>query len=206
MLKFGKIFTLWCFLFISLAVVAMAGNLEPSGQPAGTMKTLDEIPPTWSQLLSTNNGDSPSNCNSSRFGCLFFGCTAFPCAWTNHAVLDKETGLVWELVPDTTNRTWPDAVKYCLQKKVALKMGWRLPSASEFSSLVDAATQRIAAPNPFPAGVDNNGYWTTTESPSSPGYRAKGLANGTTGTYLFDFPEEGTFGHRAWCVRGGNGE
>ena len=53
-----------------------AGDLQPPGPPTtGTMKTMDQIPPTWSQIL-------PS---SERFELVLGG----------EAVLDKETGLVW---------------------------------------------------------------------------------------------------------------
>jgi hypothetical protein len=57
-----------------------AGSLEPAGPPASTMKTLDEVPPTWSQTLPT----------AVRFVAVLGGA----------AILDRETGLVWESAPD----------------------------------------------------------------------------------------------------------
>ena len=53
------------------------------------------------------------------------------------AVLDRETGLVWERKPSTQNMAWSNARLFCAQKAVGGRGGWRLPSFSELASLVD---------------------------------------------------------------------
>ena len=64
--------------------------------------------------------------------------TAFP-----GAVLDKNTGLVWEQAPDATVRVWSSisqplgARNYCVNKNVGGTRGWRLPSMAELESLID---------------------------------------------------------------------
>ena len=57
-----------------------AGSLDPTGSPAPTMKSLDEIPGSWSRMLSSTGG-----CNSERFDCVL---------GSDQGVLDRETGLV----------------------------------------------------------------------------------------------------------------
>ena len=60
---------------ILFPVYIMAGSLDPSASPGPTMKTLNEIPPTWSQKLDSTNGSTVTTrkgCGSSRFNCIWY--------------------------------------------------------------------------------------------------------------------------------------
>ena len=66
------------------------------------------------------------------------------------AVLDKETGLVWEKSPDTTTRTRVDALYYAYSKNVGGRGGWRLPKAEELRTLIDPTQRNPALPSGHP--------------------------------------------------------
>src|SRR5882762_2110717 len=66
-------------------------------------------------------------------------------AFNNDAVLDKETGLVWEKSPQTTSARWSVARRTCIEKNVGGQKAWRLPSLQELTTLVDPS---IAPPGP----------------------------------------------------------
>ena len=133
----------------------------------------------------------------------------------SQAVLDRETGLVWERAPSTTflplipasnEFTTATAVGRCALLKVGGRYGWRLPTIQELHSLIDD-TQDPALPagNPF-TGISGS-YWTSTH----------GTAFGSSvDTYIVSFNLGGfgvglslappNFGGvRVWCVRGGSG-
>ena len=161
-----------------------AGELEPSAPPGPTMKTLDQIPPTWSQKLDA----------SERFELVLDG----------EAVLDKETGLVWEQSPDTTTtRTWIEGCRHCCQREVANRKGWRLPTVEELASLVDNDNSSPALPtgHPFSISSISSSYcWSST---TYAGYPTYAWHVGFDFGYVTGIVKSGN--NYVWCVRGGHG-
>ena len=176
---------------------AFAGSLNPSAPPGPTMKTLDQAPakdeviPPWSQTLPANDTGDP--CNSARFKCVMGGA----------AVLDRETGLVWEQSPDTTGRNWYSALAYCYKKSLGNRKGWRLPTVEELTSLIDPTQIDLALPSghPFSSNVDVPYHWSAT---TYAGDTAQAwLVSISSGLVVDPYTKVG--GGRAWCVRGGQG-
>lgn len=160
-----------------------AGDLEPSGPPGSTMKTLDEIPPTWSQILPA----------SERFELVMEG----------EAVLDKETGLVWAKDANLAagGRNWQGAMSHCHQNvSIADRKGWRLPTIEELSSLVDTTQEDPALPSGYPfVNVQSSGsYWSSTTYESGTGDAwAVSMSDGVVYTVV-----KSEFKY-LWPVRGG---
>jgi len=181
----------WLWLLTALVIpvgyigTAIAGNLEPSGAPGSTMRTLEELQPSWGKKITDA---------SKRFETVL----------DDAAVLDKETGLVWEKSPDTTGRTWADAVYYAYNKNVGGRGGWRLPTVEELRSLIDPTQSSPALPSghPFTNLLSSYIYWSSTSSSSAtsnPGAWAVVLSDGHVGS-------SGKDAHfTVWCVRGGHG-
>jgi len=160
------------------------GDLEPGAAPGSTMKTLDQIPPTWSHKLQ----------------CDGTACPRFELVLDGNAVLDKETGLVWEKSPDTTIRDWSTACDHCYNLVVDNRKGWRLPTIEETTSLIDASQSNPALPIGHPFSPS---YWfyfwsSTTHSDT---YNAW-VINFNTGSAA---GSDKTSSNYAWCVRGGHG-
>jgi len=144
--------------------------------------------PSWDQQLPT----------STRFVVLSNWVDSnFPSGGA--AVLDRETGLVWERAPLTTILTWGGAVDHCFALNVGNRGGWRLPKAQELRSLMDptvASTPVLPAGHPF-MNVQSIGYWSATLSAQQAGWAwiANFAGGGGTGP-------ESNFAY-VWCVRGG---
>jgi hypothetical protein len=94
--------------------------------------------------------------------------------FNTEAVLDKETGLVWERRPSKEAVAWPNARLICAQKAVGDRGGWRLPAFNELASLVDPAVTdptvlRLPAGHPF-QDVQPAAYWSATAFVDEPGF------------------------------------
>jgi hypothetical protein len=85
--------------------------------------------------------------------------------WNNEAVLDRETGLVWERSPSAGTTTASAAAFTCANTTTGGRMGWRLPSLPELTSLVDpsisAGTVELPSGHPF-TGISGIPFWTAT--------------------------------------------
>ena len=124
-----------------------SGNVEISGSgngvvfPDRTVQTSASAP-TWSQKLA----------DAERFTLVL----------SREAVLDNETGLVWERRPNATKTGWASACVYCNDGEVGGRFGWRLPTVEELSSLVDRTEldPTLPADHPFIGVQTESPYWT----------------------------------------------
>ncbi len=158
---------------------AMADSLEQTAPPDHTKKATTDA---WDQKIKKA---------TKRFKIVLDGV----------AVLDKETGLVWEKSQDITARTWDDAISYAYQKNVGGRKGWRLPTIEELSSLVGPTRSNPALPSGHPfTNVQSNLYWSSTTDVNVASLAwVVNFYDGFVGNY------DKINGSFAWCVRGGHG-
>jgi hypothetical protein len=120
--------------------------------------------------------------------------------WDSQAVLDKETGLVWERSPDVaTLPTWSEARLTCTARTTGNHKGWRLPSVHELASLVHPAQVGPALPpgHPFLLTVQDP-YWSATTDADNPASAwVVFFMNGNVGNFNKDLNRQ------VWCVRSG---
>ncbi|MCR4320424.1 MAG: DUF1566 domain-containing protein, partial [Candidatus Brocadiaceae bacterium] len=167
------------YKILGLSLVAFIGLMGFNELAFAAKKGF--VPPAWYQKLPA----------SERFQLVL----------DNAAVLDKETGLVWEKSPDTTTRTWTSAIAYAYAKNVGNRKGWRLPTVEELASLVDPTQNNPALPSGHPfTNVQSLQYWS-----------ASTFAGNTSNAWYVHFLNGDALnfnklvGNYVWCVRGGHG-
>jgi len=161
-------------------------------------KTHALIPPSWSQIIPADD--------------------RFQLVLNDEAVLDRETGLVWEKSPDTSDKHWFEAVAWCNQKLLGGRMGWRLPALEELASLADPGVEVHFLEPCLPTGHPFLGvtgfalYWSSTTYILDPTWACTVMyytdpiqAVTCWDKTLTKDPLTGDRPFRAWCVRGGQG-
>ena len=139
-------------------------------------------PPSWDRRI-----DSPK-----RFKVLK--------AFDSEAVLDQETGLVWARMVSFNDLNWATAVGGCANALVGGRFGWRLPTVSEFRSVIDPVSRSLPDGHPFE--VPDGLYWTSTTTPNN----ATSAYIGDLGTPMSSVAiDDKVDPYDAWCVRGGLG-
>ena len=127
-------------------------------------------------------------------------------AFDGEAVLDKETGLVWQRsLSEGSLFEWDDSFALCIGAVIGGRRGWRLPSAWELMTLKDPAQSDPALPlgHPFENVVTGVIYWTATAAAGAP-TAALALTFTTGGQGIITLAKT-TTGLR-WCVRGPGGD
>jgi hypothetical protein len=126
--------------------------------------------------------------------------------WGNEAVLDRETGLVWQRSPSGTSN-WVGALRGCHDGAIGGRLGWRLPNIEELMSLADPSQTNPALPAGHPfrgivfGGVGSN-YWTSATDELDPTF-AYGVNFTAAGASAVGPKNAADF--FVWCVRGGSG-
>ena len=200
-------------LTITVGAMILGGALMAgSGSgvtPAAAQAVVAPAPPNpltviidkLNQILAALTGAAGQSNHTLRWDTNHASATRFTTAFTG-AVLDNNTGLVWEQAPDATTRKWQDfntplgATNYCVNKTVGGTVGWRLPSVAELKSVQDPSLPAPFVPAIF-TGVQSV-YWSASTLGTNPSSAwlvvfNNGGVNGSVKTHA---------GH-AWCVRGG---
>ena len=175
-----------------------AGDLEPSAPPGPTMKSLDEIAPTWSRHLDSTNGE-PDGCNSDRFKCVL----------NDEAVLDMETGLVWQRSPENAIlNPWEEQVYRCFNRSTGDRGGWRMPTAFEFMTLLEYLgpdDMGLPPSHPFDGVLSGTTYVSITSDVPDP-TKVLGLCCLIPEHQCGLCVDSKAFSFPIWCVRGGRGD
>lgn len=170
------------FCAFGLAALAFAG-LAAKHADATTATGPYYANPSWDQTLpATTRFIVLSNMN-------------------DQAVLDRETGLVWEQSPSASGFNWVIAQFHCNSLRIGGRLGWRLPTVQELASLMDpnaSTAPTLPGGHPF-SNVLSDFYWTASTWANDPtaAWDVPFLLNGVVSI------SSKVLSRPAWCVRGG---
>jgi hypothetical protein len=144
--------------------------------------------------------------------------------FNSEAVLDRETGVVWQRDAGGPRVDWWTASRTCNGASIGGRKGWRLPTVQELSSVIDPgalSAPRLPAGHPFQnvhatinAQNQIDAYWSSTafDPPPDPN---TGLIDSTPQAWIvsfYNFAIDGIFKFGdsrytwyRWCVRTGQG-
>ena len=119
-------------------------------------------------------------------------------------VTDNNTKLIWSKDLNICGRKgWQDACSFCAGLSMAGHSDWRLPSMSEFNSIIDTKQHSPALPlgHPF-VNMQNESYWSSDQYQPDP-YNYAWLVDLDTGKEYVNQKEAGRR-TPVWPVRSGN--
>jgi hypothetical protein len=181
---------------LALAALATSGAAHAQTVAVGPYYAT----PSWDQKIACEAG---SNC--SRFVVLS--------NWNQEAVLDRETGLVWQRAPFSFKAQQTSYEATCRDNAVAGgRYGWRLASPDELSSLADPTNTggqfQLPRGHPFTLDVtEGTEFWTSFRHPAAPDFGLVydlGAFDPSTGLRpgILPISTRATDSFRGWCVRG----
>ncbi len=122
---------------------------------------------------------------------------------TGNCVTDNLTGLMWVKGPDSTKRTWQEALDYANGLTLCGYSDWRLPNVNELESLINAEQSDNATwlnNQGFSNVQSSNWYWSSTTPASQTSAACVGMWSGRESAYYK------TDSYYVWPVRAGQGE
>ena len=183
---------------------ALSGQLDPGSAPGSTMYTLEEI---YNFRVWKMMGKTFANWTGTatpRFAIWKAGTPGDdPEFAADDLVLDKETGLIWTRDADVMggDEDVVNAVLDCRSLDLGDRMGWRIPSIEELSSLLDLSQEPLLPENLFVNVRDDNYYY--ADLTMAGGLNAFGYGlNMTTGDITDGIDLEADTAY-VWCVWGG---
>jgi hypothetical protein len=118
--------------------------------------------------------------------------------FANQAILDRETGLVWERTPSGAALTWFQAQDRCNRLVLGNRMGWRVPAIQELTSILSIGAPNNLEPGNLFVGLppNNQMIWSGTTSAIN---QINVWVMSLSGNLINNLPKA-SFA-RCWCVR-----